>query len=114
MTQLANGISIGSAVYACTAAKPLNAFQWGRQSPKLPLLFGGSGPHSVHGSLGPPESDSLPNGISIGLLCLHSLPVCPTDRQTHTHTHIHTDHATCVTCHNNVHLVQWPWCCHVK
>ena len=32
-----NGISIGSAVFAYTAVKSPNAFQWGGQPQKLPL-----------------------------------------------------------------------------
>jgi len=63
-------------------------FTMGRPFPPQNCPFSlGSGPHLIHGSLGPPESSDLnPNGISIGAAFLQSSLVCQTDRQ--------TDHAT--------------------
>jgi len=49
-----------SAVYAVLT---YNIFELARQPQKLPLLFGGSEPHLIHGSLGHPSQP--PNSISI-------------------------------------------------
>ena len=53
-----NDKSIGLAVLAqLTAESPYsyNGLFW---PPKLPLLMGASGPHLIHGSLGPPDSST--------------------------------------------------------
>ena len=82
-----NGISIVSAVFAqLTAERP---FTMGRPAPFPSLLkiapsHGGSGPHLIHDSLGPPEFLN-PNGISIGSAVFVGL-TSVTDRS--------TDHAT--------------------
>jgi len=52
-----NGTSIGSAVFAQMTTVCLYSLQWFADSPsKLPLPMLASGPHVIHGSLGPPES----------------------------------------------------------
>jgi len=39
VSQLPNGISVGSAVFAYTAAKPPNAFRWADNPKNWPLRF---------------------------------------------------------------------------
>jgi len=60
-----NSISVSTAVFAYTAAKTPNAFQWSGEPAKLPLPLGGSGPHLIHGSWAHPSQSS--NGIWIDL-----------------------------------------------
>jgi len=71
-----NGISIGSAVFAYTAAK-------GRQPSKITHPLGDRDPQLIHGSLGPPSQSS--NGISIGSAVFAGL-MNVTNRQTDRHT----------------------------
>jgi len=53
------GISTDSAVFAQTTAECPNTLQWDTPSPlKIAPSHGGSGPHLIHGSLGPPESST--------------------------------------------------------
>ena len=82
----ANGILIGSAVFAQTTVSLY--FTMGRPfSPKnLPLPMGGSGPHLTHGSPGPPKSSTQKAARSVQPFLQGSL-VWQTDRQP-------TDHAT--------------------
>jgi len=52
-----NGTSIGSAVFAqMTAERPYTLHWFARFPLKIALSHGGSRPHAIHGSLGPPES----------------------------------------------------------
>ena len=48
---------------------------------KFPLPMGGSGPHLIHGSLGPPASSTVPNRISISSAIFAGLNTM-TDQQT--------------------------------
>jgi len=83
---IANGISIGSAVFARLTADGSYTLQWAAPFPsKLPLRIGGSGPHLIRDSLGAPESTTQ-NGILIGSAVIVALTIVsrdrPTDRQT--------------------------------
>ena len=81
-----NGIPIGSSVFAQMTVVSLY-FTMGRPfSPKnLPLPMGGSGPHLIHGSPGPPKSSTHTAARSVQPFLQGSL-VWQTDRP--------TDHAT--------------------
>jgi len=50
-----NSISIGSAIFAQLTAEGPYTLQWTAPSPST-LSMGGSGPHLIAGSFGPPES----------------------------------------------------------
>ena len=97
-TPHADGISIGSAVFAqLTAESPVLYNGLPLSSSKFPPSCGGSGPHLIglRGSLGPPDSTN-PNGISIGSAVFAGL-TSVTDRRTHRVTDKHV-------CNNRPHL----------
>ena len=79
-----NGISIGSAVFACTAHRWVSPyFTMCCPSPsKLPILMGDLDPHLIHGSLGPPESSTQTASQSLQPFSQGSLLQWQTDRQT--------------------------------
>jgi len=82
---------------AKTAAKAPNSFQWGRNPQKLPLPLERSGPHLIHGSLGPPKSAATPNGILINSAVfagLTNMTNTEIDRQIEREADRPTDHAT--------------------
>jgi len=82
-----NGIWIGSAVFAqMTIIECPYALQWDAPFPsKIAPSHGGSGPHLIHGSLGPTESSMQTASRSVQPFLQGSL-VWQTDQQ--------TDHAT--------------------
>jgi len=54
-----NGISISSAVFAQMSTEFPCTLQWDAPFPlKIAAFHGGSGPHLIHGSLGPPKSST--------------------------------------------------------
>jgi len=57
-----------------------------RYTPKMTFSWWETGPHVMHGFLGPTR-DHIPNGISIASSVLGLLVVAT---NTHTHTHTHT------------------------
>ena len=65
-----------------------NVFQWAGQLPKTAPSCGGSGPHLIHGFLGPPELP--PNGISRLNQFIRFCTAHKYNQQTHTGR----DHAT--------------------
>jgi len=77
----------------CTAAKTRNAFQWGGQPQNCPFSLG-TGPHLIHGYLGPPES-ALPQAASRSFQSFfQGSRTWPIDISTDRHTGTQTDHAT--------------------
>ena len=67
--------------FTAYAAVTCNVFQWTGQLPKTAPSRGWSGPHKIHGSLGPP--DSPPNGISRADQFIHFFTAHEYDQQTH-------------------------------
>jgi len=86
-----NGISIGSAVFAYTAAETLHAFLWGGQPPKLPLFPCGIWTQSNTWFLWPTLISPQMASGSVQP-CLRRSRTWPT--HTHTQTYRQTDHAT--------------------
>jgi len=80
-----NSKSIGSAVFAQLAAGSAYTLQWVPLSTRIAPSNGGSGPHVIHGSLGPPEFWTQTTTRSLQSF-LQSSPVWQTDKT--------TDHAT--------------------
>ena len=83
---------VQTATRSYTAAKTLNAFQYGGQSPQMPLPLGRSWPYLIHGSLAgrtrlPLNDISISSAVSAGLTNV-------TNRQSDGQTHRPTDHAT--------------------
>jgi len=68
-----NGISIVSAVFAYTTAECHYTLQWDAPSPQNCSFHEGSGPHLIHGCLGPPESSTQMVSRSVQLFLQSSL-----------------------------------------
>ena len=78
-----NGKSICSAVSVQLTAESPYTLQWDAPfSLKIVPSHGGSGPHIIHGSVGPPTRVLNPNAISIGSAVLAGLTDRPTDHAT--------------------------------
>jgi len=76
-----NSKLIGSAAFAQLTARSPYTLQWAPLPPKLSLPIGGSGPHLIHGSLGPTESSTHMASRSVQPFLQGSLEDRQTDRQ---------------------------------
>jgi len=62
-----NGIAIGSAVFAQLTAEHLYTLKWAALPPENYPFPWGTGPHLIHGSLGPPKSSTQTGSRSVQL-----------------------------------------------